>query len=145
MNAGNTLVHLNGSDFSSHLIYQILMIINFPTNTLGSAYVPPPHLKIKYLHCLYVGNESCHTPCLLILGKLSTPPPPPPLYILMLEPPLLIHVGVRIFIHCFMCGGQTPCFRDDSSHITYVSHVAEANLAGPAFISDCWMLHPHPG
>ena len=28
--------------FSSHLIYQILMIINIPTNTLGSAYVPPP-------------------------------------------------------------------------------------------------------
>ena len=27
--------------FSSHLIYQILMIINIPTNTLGSAYVPP--------------------------------------------------------------------------------------------------------
>ena len=33
------LVHLNSSFFSSHLIYQILMILNILTNTLGSAYV----------------------------------------------------------------------------------------------------------
>ena len=76
-------MHLYSSSFSSHLIYQILMIIIIPTNTLGSAYVPPPpfHLKIKYMHCLYVGNKSCHT--LVCLGKLS------PLNNLKLEP--LLH------------------------------------------------------
>ena len=54
------LVHLNGSVFSSHLIYQILMIINFPTNTLSSAYVPPPppsHLKVSiYIACMWEIN-----------------------------------------------------------------------------------------
>ena len=35
-------MHLYSSVFSSYLIYQILMIINIATNTLGSAYVSPP-------------------------------------------------------------------------------------------------------
>ena len=35
------------SVFSSHLIYQILMIINIPTNTLGSAHVSSLPLPFK--------------------------------------------------------------------------------------------------
>ena len=42
--------HLYSSVFSSHLIYQILMIINIPTNTLHSAYAspPPPPLLLPF-------------------------------------------------------------------------------------------------